>query len=91
MINAIKAYTLVLFPVSSESMLAQGILGRAGLAAVKTRVYHRQMFRFKMLLDVSTIPRHVLTEQTLPQAIHVSCHIRIQLCFHIYKIKRTIQ
>ena len=72
-------------------MLAQGILGRTGLAAVKTRVYHRQMFRLKMLLHVSIIPRHVLTEQTLPKAVYVSHHIRIQLCFHIYKIKQTIQ
>ena len=43
--------------MSSKSVLAQGILGGAGLVAVETRVYHRQMFRFKMLLDVSTIPR----------------------------------
>ena len=72
-------------------MLAQGILGRAGLATVKTGVYHRQMFRLKMLLDVTTIPRHVLTEQTLPKAVYVSRHIRIEFGLHIYKIKRTIQ
>ena len=61
--------------MSSKSVLAQGILGWAGLATVETRVYHRQMFRFKMLLHVSIIPGSILAEQTLPETVNIFCHI----------------
>ena len=73
--------------MNSQGVHAEGILGRAGLVTVKTRVDHRQMFRFKMLLHVSIIPRHIVAEQTFPKTVYIFCHIFIQFCLHIYKIK----